>query len=715
MRLDRGTTVMLTAALRYARQGWRVLPLRGKTPLTPNGVHDATTDEDTIREWWAEWPNANVGYAMDGRVAIDVDKGSGGFESLAELVKQHGEFPSTRKVETGGGGVHLIYLLNGRPLKNSASKLGRGLDVKTGPGAYLVAPPSVHPETKDRYEIVDELEPQPLPSWVAEIAGRPSKPERGAAAALGSTLVELLAQPATAGGRNEWLAKVAGHYAKRHPYRDDYNFHVEQANETLAEPLSAAEVRKVADSIWKAEQQRSQDAGLGHTDLGNARRLVVSHGHELRYCNAWGLWLIWDGRRWRRDLTQEVERRAKDTVRRIYTEAATAESEADRKSLAKWAVQSESAARLRDLVRLAQSEPEIAVAPDDLDADPWLLNVANGTLDLRTGDLRPHDPADHITRIAPVDYDPDAPHGEWSAFLDRVTQGDDGLASYLQRTVGYSLTGRVSEQALFFLYGSGANGKSTFTEVLLKLLGDYGKQADPELLLARSGDVHPTGIADLQGARLVVCAEVEEGRRWAEVTVKQLTGGDRIKARFMRQDFFEFAPTFKIWLAANHKPTVRGSDHAIWRRLKLIGFEARIPADEQIPDYHERLVADEAAGILRWAVEGCLSWQRDGLVEPKAVRAAVDEYRAEEDVLAAFLEECCEIEPQDVLLLPDDSSRWFATNSQLMHAYQEWAKANGERPLNQRELGRALQERGFESGRRRVGRGRLGIRVRMGR
>lgn len=712
MRLNSKTPALLNAALLYAAQGWPVFPLRGKVPRIPNGngVKDATTDEATIRGWWAKWPNANVGVAMAGLVAIDVDERQGGFETLAELEREHGPLPATRTVETGGGGRHYIYASNGRPIKSGANKLGQGVDLKSGEGSYLVAPPSIHPDTKRAYETSNDAAPVAVPGWVADITEDEGGGTAGPLQAR-TPLVDLLDHPADRGRRNEWLTQVAGHYAKQFRYRDAYDHHVRSANAKLAAPLADPEVRKIADSIWRSEQERkARPNEEGCTDMGNARRLVVAHGQDLRHCKAHGGWLVWDGRRWSHDLTDEIWRRAKDTVLRIYTEAATADDETERSALAKWAVKSESAARLRDMVALARSEPEVAIAPDDLDADPWLLNVRNGTLDLRTGELRPHNPDNLITHIADVEYDPEAPFPEWTAFLKRVTQGDVELEAYLQRAVGYSLTGKVSEQVLFFLYGSGANGKSTFLNVLLSLLGDYGKQADPELLLAHQGDVHPTGMADLQGSRLVVCSEVEEGRRWAEVTVKQLTGGDRIKARFMRQDFFEFSPTFKIWLAANHKPTVRGSDHAIWRRLKLVGFEARIPPAEQIADFDERLIAEEAAGILRWAVEGCVLWQQQrGLSEPTAVEEAVAEYRAEEDVLGAFLEECCDIEPQSALLT--DDTRWFATNSQLMSAYQEWAKRNGERLLNQRELSRALQERGFEAHRRKVGRGRTGLRL----
>lgn len=621
---------------------------------------------------------------------------------------------ATTRVRTSKG-VHFYFQLRSHHDIHSWQLHEDGIDFEVqSDGKGVVGPGSVHKSGHEyRFEVgLDQL----AFASVALAKGPQDGPQPGATGTpLGTKLVELLGRPPQGeGARNDWLTRVSGHYAKQfRNMQDAYEEHVRAANDRLESPLSGTEVRKVTDSVWRAEHRQTRELLREHrTDRGNARRLVIAHGHDLRYCAAWGQWFVWDGRRWGRDLTQEVERRAKDAALRIYTEAATAEAESERKDLASWARKSESAARLRDMVRLAQSEPEIAMAPDSLDADPWLLNVRNGTLDLRSGDLRPHNPNDLITKLGDVDYDPKAKCLKWQEFLDRVTQGDADLGSYLQRAVGYSLTGRVSEQVLFFLYGSGANGKSTFLNVLRDLLGDYGHQAPPDLLLAQSNDPHPTGMAGLQGRRFVECSEIDEGRRWAEVTVKQLTGGDRITARFMRQDYFEFEPTFKIWLAANHKPTVRGRDHAIWRRLKLVGFEASIPLEEQIPDLHERLITDEAPGILRWAVEGCLDWQHEGLAEPAPVSEAVATYRNEEDVLGDFLEDCFESEPQDVLV--SDDSRWFTTNAELMGAYQDWAKRNSERPLSQRELGRALQERGFATDRRKRGRGRVGLRPRRG-
>lgn len=433
----------------------------------------------------------------------------------------------------------------------------------------------------------------------------------------------------------------------------------------------------------RAEAPVEPDAEYHLTDLGNAKRLVALHGDNLRYCHPVGRWYVWDGRRWSEDATAAVERLAKETVQAMYAEAARIDDDEARKALVKHALRSEGKDRLAAMIWLARSEPGIPVLPEELDRDPYLLNVANGTLDLRTGELRPHRREDLITRLIDVEYDPEAQCPLWLAFLNRITDGNQELISYLQRAVGYCLTGDVSEQVLFIAYGTGANGKTVFLRTLLNLLGPYGKPTDPELLLARYGEAHPTGIADLMGARLAVVLETEEGRRLNETLTKWLTGGDRLKARKMRQDFFEFEPTHKIWIATNHKPTIRGTDYAIWRRIRLIPFNVTIPEDERDPHLVDKLRA-ELPGILAWAVRGCLAWQREGLGLPEDVKKATQAYREEMDLLADFLAECCATGPDKKV-----------PAKQLYEAYRNWCEKNGEQPVSQKAFGMRLTERGF--------------------
>lgn len=425
------------------------------------------------------------------------------------------------------------------------------------------------------------------------------------------------------------------------------------------------------------------------TDYGNAERLVARHGADLRFCYAFNRWLVWDGRRWQVDEGGVIRRLAKGTVRSIFAEVMDAGTKEERAALAKHALKSESAPKLEALLLMAQSEPGVEVASAELDRDPWLLNVANGTLDLRTGELRPHDRADLITKLVPVPYDPDAPCPTWSAFLDRVLGGKADLLAFVQRAAGYSLTGDTGERVLFILWGLGRNGKSTLLDTLLELLADYAARTTTDTLLTTRDGAIPNDVARLKGRRFVFAAEAEEGRRLAEAKVKDLTGGDTISARFMRGEWFDFRPEFKLWLGTNHKPNVRGSDEAIWDRIRLVPFNVRIPTDEQDKGLRAKLLA-EAPGILAWAVQGCLAWGREGLGDPVAVREATSAYRQEMDLVGRYLEDCCVVRP---------SAR--ATAKELYAAYQAWSAevGEGDRPLSQKAFGQRLAERGFEAAR----------------
>ena len=420
--------------------------------------------------------------------------------------------------------------------------------------------------------------------------------------------------------------------------------------------------------------------GFNLTDLGNAARLVHRHGRNLRYCWLWRKWLVWDGKRWVKDDTGEVYRLAKDTVASIYREAAAAPDDEDRKALAKHAMRSEAGARIKEMVDLARSD--VPVMPDELDASPDLLNTESGTIELRTGELREHRREDLITKLAPVEYRPDATAPAWDAFLERVLPGEE-LRRFVRRASGYSATGDTSEQCMFINHGGGANGKSTFQEAIAAALGDYAMRAPTEMLLTKRSGGIPNDIARLKGSRFVASSETEEGRRLAESLIKDLTGQDTVTARFLWTELFEFTPTHKLWLSTNHKPEIRGTDNAIWRRIRLIPWSVTIPPAEQ----NKKLPATlrrELAGILAWIVRGCLEWRREGLQAPDEVRRATGQYRAEMDVLAGFLAECCEL----------DTGHWEYAKD-LYECYKRWCDENGERPEPQRKFGGRLGERGF--------------------
>ncbi len=429
-----------------------------------------------------------------------------------------------------------------------------------------------------------------------------------------------------------------------------------------------------------SESQSASEASYHLTDLGNAERFAKLFRNRVRYVPAWG-WLVWDGRRWAPDETNEVTRLAIETVREIYHEAANCDDPNERHKLADHAKRSESRQRIEAMIGLAQAL--VAAHPDHFDRNPYLLNVLNGTVDLRTGQLREHRREDNMTKLAPVVFDPTAECPLWESFLDRVFNGNQTLISFLQRAVGYALTGDTKEQCLFILYGTGANGKSTFVNTVQAILGDYALQTPTETFLAKRTEYIPNDIARLKGSRFVSAIESAEGRKLNEPLIKQMTGGDKLSARFLHREWFDFTPEFKIFLATNHKPVIRGTDLAIWRRIRLIPFTVTIPESEQDKELPRKLLA-EASGILNWAIEGCLAWQREGLGVPEEVKQATEQYRNEMDALAQFISDCCIADPKAKVL-----------NKELYAAYEQWCRENGEEPLGSRAFGRALSERGF--------------------
>lgn len=429
------------------------------------------------------------------------------------------------------------------------------------------------------------------------------------------------------------------------------------------------------------------------TDLGNAERFVAKHKDDVRYCHAWKKWLVWDGRRWEVDATAQVWRYAIDTVRHIYLEAAQIGDPNKRKEVGNYALKSESEAKISAMLALAHVQEGTPVKSEELDKDALLLNVLNGTIDLKTGELRPHNKDDLITKLAPINYDiyELKPLRElcpkWCDFLEKITCGNEDLIGFLRRMVGYCLTGKTSEQKLLFLYGNGANGKTTFLKVLQGIFGDYAIKAASEILLAMPVGSHTTSVTDLKGARLAITVEVQEGRRLAEALVKELTGGDSITARRMRQDNMTFEPTHKIVLAANHKPIVHETTHALWRRIDLIPFNYVFPESERIKDYHEILLKEEKDGIFLWALKGCLEWQEVGLKESVEVVEATRDYKDEMDILNDFISDCCVV-----------GQREQVTNKDLRNSYKAWCEENGEKELSPKALANRLQEKGFIKG-----------------
>ena len=423
-------------------------------------------------------------------------------------------------------------------------------------------------------------------------------------------------------------------------------------------------------------------------DEALALRFTEKHKNQLRYTHAWGRWHHFDGKRWCDNSTLSVF----DYARAICREAA-----AEAKSTAE-AKETGSARKRASIVSLAREDRRLAATAEQWDADPWSLNTPTGVIDLRTLETKIHRPSDYFTKITAVGRQGECPR--WLQFLDEITGGNTQLAEFLQRVAGYALTGSTSEHALFFLYGTGANGKSVFLSTLAGILGDYHRVAPIEAFTASTGERHPTELAMLRGARLVTAVETEEGRRWAESRIKTLTGGDKVTARFMRQDFFEFVPQFKLIIAGNHKPSLRTVDEAIRRRFHLVPFTVTISPEDRDPDLAEKL-KEEWPGILVWALDGCAAWQETGLAPPDAVTAATAAYLEAEDALGAWIDEKCEPLGEETL-------------SALYASWRAWAEASGEQLRTNKWLSQALEARGFDHKKVMKGKVVVGIRIRHG-
>jgi len=626
-----------------------------------------------IESWWKDWPDANIGIVtgkISGVMVLDIDSK----EALKTVRKFLPGYKSVPRAKTGKG-WHLFFKRPGKGIRNHVGLIP-GLDIRAD-GGYVVVPPSIHESGKEyRWEVPLKKTLPIIPKQLLDFVSSAKQESKGQDQKIGRERIKQ-------GKRNDTLTSIAGRLRRKGMDEVEIAAELFKVNKRQCDPpLAEDEVRAIAGSVMRYPEATKFE---NLTDVGNARRLATLYGSDLRFCHTWGKWLVWDGSRWRPDDTGEVYRKAIQTVAHIYGEAETASDQNARKNLGMHARSSESANRIEAMIRVAQNDREIAISADKLDSDPWLLNVLNGTVNLRSGKLQPHQKHDLLTKLAPVNFDPKVKCPVWNKFLDRIMDSNTTMIEFLQSAIGYSLSGDVSEQVLFFFYGTGANGKSTFLNTMQEMLGDYAKQAAPSLLLTKYGESHPTEVADLQGSRFVVAVEVEEGRRMAEVQVKQLTGGDKIKARYMRQDFFQFDPTFKLFLAANHKPVVHGMDKGMWRRIKVVPFIVTIPDADQDKRLADKLRA-ELSGILAWAIKGCMQWQKEDLVFPPEVKAATDDYREEMDVVATFIGDCC---------LLDEKGKTQA--AKLYEAYAKWCEQNGEKQMNQKEFSLRLKERKYTS------------------
>ena len=449
--------------------------------------------------------------------------------------------------------------------------------------------------------------------------------------------------------------------------------------------MEVSEIKSLINTYYKAGQPKDITAELvSKLGLNGSLEETLEYIHKI-YSNE-----LWN---YARNLSDQVMVLAKEVVKSLYKEASLEKNDDRREEIAKFAHISESESKRHAMIELAQSEPGIPIEVKDVDANHWYFNCLNGTINLKTGELQEHKKEDLLSTIIPINYNPNAKCELWLKFLDKVTGSRPELISYLQRAVGYSLTGDTSEQCLFFLYGLGKNGKSTFVGILRKLLGPYGHKTSTDTFLTKDrGGGIKEDLANLLGKRLGVASEIEDGKRLAVVLIKEMTGGESISADRKYEHQFEFMPTHKIWLSGNHKPVITDTTYSIWRRFKLIPFTTTIPDNECDTNLPQKLEL-ELPGILSWAVESCLEWLKIGLGTPKEVVEATETYRTEQDVLGEFIDDCCILK-----------STAIVPKNDLMKAYTEWCATNNQTPINQRSFKGKIMERGILDGRKNTAR-----------
>lgn len=676
----------LTQILAYAQRGWKIFPLYGvnpttgtcackktdcrspgKHPLLTGGFKVATTDENLIRSWQRLWPDANWGMRTgsadsggSGVVVVDIDAKNHGFDAWDALMTTAGDVRlDTVTVLTGNLGLHYWFQYpEGVQVGCSAGKLGRGLDLR-GDGGYVVVPPSV---TSHPYQFTLDLDEFPLaelPNWLLEeLENMTSQPAAVKPSADGGLVPQ--------GERHGMVVGVAAALKSQGLPGEQINQVLHSVRDTLFEsgdhPVSDEEIKGVVRWIERKHPPHS------FTDLGNALRFRDMHQGEAMYCFQREKWITWNGKCWVFGDDANVLRRSQQTVEAIRGEAARAPDKATCARVMKHANRSESASAQRSMLYLATAQ--LPRGGTKLESHHGLITVRNGILDLATGELRPHDPSYYFTRMLDITYDPKATCPNFMAYLDMISGGNQQLVDFLQMAGGYTLTGFTSEQCLFYIYGDGANGKTTFINTLIDLMGEYAEKVSIQALLEnrKTGSNPRPDIVKMEGARLVVASELPFNRRLDEALVKELTGGDAISFRALYQDDKTFYPTQKLWVVSNYMPVITGTDEGIKRRLVIIPFEYTIPLDLLKPMHQVKAMFDaEMPGILTFFVKGAIEYHKIRLPHAKVVSEAIREFRVNQDIVAQFVKECCV-----------EGEGYTVEKSQLYQSWRNWCEANGE-------------------------------------
>ncbi len=697
----------LEAALTYCERGWSVTPTSGKQPVLTDWPNRRLRESD-IRAIFR--PEYNVGVVLGASGLADLD-----FDDPATVRALKALSPPELEGAAAfehAGRPHLIVRSPSVQTRRFKRPDGSVLLEVRGEGAQTVFPPSIHPDgeayvwMRDREPTaVDDDRLWTLAAMLVTVAYASEFWSEGSRHDLSLALAGFLARRIDEGDTMAVVRAIAATGGDVEP-RDR-----EQAALTtirrIRAGLTVTGLPTLSDlapglshalaSWWKDEPGRSgmapgrngasPDGGpvrFPRTDSGNAELFASLYRDRLRYDHRRKGWLVWASHWWQPDADAEVLRLAKAASRLRYEKALLLEDLDERQAEAKWAISSESRMRLEAALSLAKAERPIADAGDRWDSDPWLLGVANGVVDLRSGALRDGRPEDRITQHVKVPYRAEAKCPRWWAFLEEVFGGDRELIDFIWRALGYSLAGDTSEHCVFICYGAGANGKTTFLNTLRAVAGSYGHNMPFTTIEMQGRSAVPTDVADLAGKRLVTATETNERNRLNESRFKALSGGDPITARHLYSSFFEFRPVAKFWLAVNHKPRVDDDSYGFWRRVRLIPFLRVFRERDADKKLAEKLAA-EADGILAWAVQGCLEWQKRGLDPPDAVRAATDEYRDESDPIAGFIADRCVA-----------AAECTVTASALYRAYREWAGDQGLQQwevLSSTRFGRRMTER----------------------
>lgn len=470
----------------------------------------------------------------------------------------------------------------------------------------------------------------------------------------------------------------------------------------LDEGNTKEELLILCDSTLTYTPSKKDILNFNFSDVGNAERLIEVHGRNIRYNPLRNSWMIWSGKHWEIDMSCKVEVLARDVIKRVQhfgekIETIDEETQKLKKSIKSFVLKSENDSRIKAMINQTKSQPGVIIR--ETDKDPYILNFNNGTFNLKTGQLHPHNREDNITKLIPINYNPSATAPNWTSFLNKIFMGDIELVEYMQRIVGYSLTGSITEQCFFMCYGAGSNGKTTFLNTVQRLMGAYTDTLSPNsLMLSQNNDRARGDLAKLQGKRLVISSEPNEGQTFDESLLKALTGGDVVPVRFLYGEEFPLVAQFKLWIMTNEKPKVRGTNNGIWRRVRLIPFLYTFTDAEKIENYEELYILPEIEGILNWAIEGCKKYLSEGIKTPAQVLEAVDEYKRDMDQIQRYIDDNC--------LSGED---FYCQATVLYNNYLKWCVENGEHEISNVKFANKLKEKGFEKTRKVAGMMYLGI------